>query len=228
MTQKNSNIMGILEEAGVMAIVELTSPYYPKLVQEFICNMSEDIDDTPSSHHHKVTFRNRTFDFSPRLINDHFGRPNGGGTGYNLRTSDIVKVLTAGVVDTWPDKGLPSSRLSVKYVVLYKVGVANWIPTTHNTSVFEALGKFLYMIGTGASFDMGRVFFDQITQHATSHAVLKPILYPKMICSILLSQHNDILTSDDVEGADPGVITITPRLMEGTHVADVPLGPQTE
>ncbi|GAA0143933.1 hypothetical protein LIER_04501 [Lithospermum erythrorhizon] len=75
---------------------------------------------------------------------------------------------------------------------------------------------------------MGRVLFDQITQHATSHVVLKPIPYPKMICSILLSQHNDILTSDDVEGADPGVITITPRLMEGTHVADVPLGPQTE
>ncbi|GAA0177123.1 hypothetical protein LIER_29658 [Lithospermum erythrorhizon] len=80
------------------------------------------------------------------------------------------------------------------------------------------------MIGTGASFDMGRVLFDQITQHATSHAVLKRIPYPKMICSILLSQNNDILTSDDIEGADLGVITITPRLMEGTHVADVPLG----
>ncbi|GAA0177127.1 hypothetical protein LIER_29659 [Lithospermum erythrorhizon] len=97
--------MGILEEAGVMATVEVTSPYYPKLVQEFICNMSEDIDDIASPHHHKVTFCNRTFDFSLRLINDHFGRPNGGGTGYNLRTSDIFKVLTAGAVDTWPDKG---------------------------------------------------------------------------------------------------------------------------
>ncbi|GAA0173984.1 hypothetical protein LIER_27472 [Lithospermum erythrorhizon] len=92
-TQKNSNIMGILEEAGVMSTVEAAGPYYPKLVQEFICNMSEDIDDIESPHYHKVTFRNRTFDFSPRLINDYFGRPNGGGTGYNLRPSDIVKVL---------------------------------------------------------------------------------------------------------------------------------------
>ncbi|GAA0143674.1 hypothetical protein LIER_35787 [Lithospermum erythrorhizon] len=113
--------------------------------------MTEDIDDIASPHYHKVTFRNCTFDFSPRLINDYFGLPNGGGTGYNLRTNDIVNVLTGGVVDTWPDKGLPSSRLSVKYAVLYKVGVANWIPTIHNTSVSEALGKFMYMIGTGAS-----------------------------------------------------------------------------
>ncbi|GAA0164455.1 hypothetical protein LIER_20085 [Lithospermum erythrorhizon] len=74
-TRKNPNIMTFLEEAGVMPMVEATGPYYPKLVREFICNMTEDTNDISSSNHHKVNFRNYTFDFSPRLINDYFGRP---------------------------------------------------------------------------------------------------------------------------------------------------------
>ncbi|GAA0151308.1 hypothetical protein LIER_10053 [Lithospermum erythrorhizon] len=148
--------------------------------------MLEDIDDIASPKHHKVTFKNCTFDLSPIRINDYFGRPNECGTGYNLRPNDIVKVLTGGAIDSWPDEGLPSSRLSVKYVVLHKVGVANWIPTTHRTSVSESLGKVLYMIGTGASFDLGRVLFDQIVQHAQFHVVLNPIAYPSIIYSILL------------------------------------------
>ncbi|GAA0171677.1 hypothetical protein LIER_25656 [Lithospermum erythrorhizon] len=81
------------------------------------------------------------------------------------------------------------------------------------------------MIGIGASFDLGRVLFDQIIQHAQSHPVVEPIAYPSMICNILLAQHNNILTVDETEGAAPGVITISPKLMEGTHVADVSLTP---
>ncbi|GAA0162299.1 hypothetical protein LIER_18422 [Lithospermum erythrorhizon] len=43
-TKKNENILGVLEGAGVMPIVEAARPYYLKLVKEFVCNMSEDID----------------------------------------------------------------------------------------------------------------------------------------------------------------------------------------
>ncbi|GAA0173741.1 hypothetical protein LIER_27296 [Lithospermum erythrorhizon] len=84
------------------------------------------------------------------------------------------------------------------------------------------------MIGTGTSFDLGRVLFDKIIQHAQSHVLLKPIAYPSMICSILLAQHNNILTTNETEGAALGVITINPKLMEGTHVVDVPLAPLDE
>ncbi|GAA0164456.1 hypothetical protein LIER_20086 [Lithospermum erythrorhizon] len=44
-----------------------------------------------------------------------------------------------------------------------------------------------------------------------------------MTCSILLAQNEDILTVDDTEGPSPGVITINPKLMEDTHVDDMPL-----
>ncbi|GAA0152241.1 hypothetical protein LIER_10769 [Lithospermum erythrorhizon] len=137
-TQKNPNIMSILEKVGVMPTVEAAGPYYPKLVREFICNMTEDIDDIVSPNHHKV----------------------------------------------------------------------------------------LYMIGIGASFDLGRVIFDQTVQYA--HVVLKPIAYPSILYSILLAQNEDILTKDDTEGLALGVITISPKLMEGIHVVDVPLAPLAE
>ncbi|GAA0187516.1 hypothetical protein LIER_34804 [Lithospermum erythrorhizon] len=44
-----------------------------------------------------------------------------------------------------------------------------------------------------------------------------------MICSILQAQNEVVLTADDTEGPLPGAITISPKLMEGTHVADIPL-----
>ncbi|GAA0145421.1 hypothetical protein LIER_36126 [Lithospermum erythrorhizon] len=46
---------------------------------------------------------------------------------------------------------------------------------------------------------------------------------PSMLCNILASQKEDILTTDDVKGLSPGFITISRKLMQGTHVADIPL-----
>ncbi|GAA0186800.1 hypothetical protein LIER_34088 [Lithospermum erythrorhizon] len=65
--------------------------------------------------------------------------------------------------------------------------------------------------------------FDQVVQHAESHAVLKPITYPSLLCSILESQKENILTFVDIEGPAFGFITISPKLMQGTHVVDIPL-----
>ncbi|GAA0181473.1 hypothetical protein LIER_30248 [Lithospermum erythrorhizon] len=143
-----------------------------------------------------VTFRNFTFDFSPYIINGYFGRAKGGEMGYNLKLTKIFKVLTGGAIDIWLDKGLPSSKLSA---------------------------KVLYMIGTGALFNSGQFIFVQTVQHGQSHAMLKPIAYPSMLCSILQDRKEDILTAADEEGPFPGLITISPKLMQDTHVADIPL-----
>ncbi|GAA0144911.1 hypothetical protein LIER_42830 [Lithospermum erythrorhizon] len=44
-----------------------------------------------------------------------------------------------------------------------------------------------------------------------------------MLCGILESQKENILTAEDVEGPTLGFITISPKLMQGTYVADTPL-----
>ncbi|GAA0186771.1 hypothetical protein LIER_34059 [Lithospermum erythrorhizon] len=79
------------------------------------------------------------------------------------------------------------------------------------------------MIGTRPSFNLGQFIFDQTVQHAQSHIVLKPIAYPSMMSSILQDQEEDILIAADEEGPFLGVITINPKLTQGTHVADIPL-----
>ncbi|GAA0172005.1 hypothetical protein LIER_25915 [Lithospermum erythrorhizon] len=166
-TKKNANILSILEGAGVMPTVETIGPYYPKLAKEFICNMAEDIDDPVSPNFQKVTFCNFTFDFSPSIINRYFGRENGEETGYNLQLSEIVKVLTGGVVDTWSDKGqIASSKMSVKYVILHKIGVANWVPSTHTASVFETLAR---AVDTGGAFGSGNVETSRILRYEIMH-----------------------------------------------------------
>ncbi|GAA0139489.1 hypothetical protein LIER_01020 [Lithospermum erythrorhizon] len=53
--------------------------------------------------------------------------------------------------------------------------------------------------------------------------VLKPIAYPSLLCSIIESQHSDILTAADDEGPTRGLLTINPKLLQGTHDADIPL-----
>ncbi|GAA0144651.1 hypothetical protein LIER_35979 [Lithospermum erythrorhizon] len=144
-TKKNTDMMDILADVGVR----------PKLVGEFICNMTYDIDEPESTHFQKVTLRNRTVEFCPSIINAYYGRANAGKTGAKLQLSEITKVLTGDAVDTWPDKGkISSSKLSV---------------------------------------------------------------------NIIEAQQPDILTVVDEEAPSPVFITISPKLLQGTHVANIPL-----
>ncbi|GAA0151561.1 hypothetical protein LIER_10259 [Lithospermum erythrorhizon] len=45
-TKKNVDIMGMFVDVEVMATVSTVGPYYPKLVKEFVCNMTTNIDDS--------------------------------------------------------------------------------------------------------------------------------------------------------------------------------------
>ncbi|GAA0142873.1 hypothetical protein LIER_35648 [Lithospermum erythrorhizon] len=86
------------------------------------------------------------------------------------------------------------------------------------------MDKVLYMIFIGASFNFGKFIFDHNVQHAQSHVVLKLIAYSSsLLCCIMESQHLEILTVADEEAPSPGFITISPKLLHGTHVADIPL-----
>ncbi|GAA0163876.1 hypothetical protein LIER_19645 [Lithospermum erythrorhizon] len=78
--------------------------------------------------------------------------------------------------------------------------------------------RVLYMIGTRASFNFGQFIFDPTVQHAQSHAMLKPIAYPSLLCSIIESKHSDIVTVADEVGPSPGLLTISPKLLQGIHV----------
>ncbi|GAA0157211.1 hypothetical protein LIER_43397 [Lithospermum erythrorhizon] len=89
--------------------------------------------------------------------------------------------------------------------------------------VSETLARVLYIIGMRASFNLEQFIFEQVVQHARSHVVLKPIAYPSLLCNIIEAQQPDILTAADEEAPSHGFTTISPKLLQGTHVADIPL-----
>ncbi|XP_050876094.1 uncharacterized protein LOC127079768 [Lathyrus oleraceus] len=61
----------------------------------------------------------------------------------NKRSKEFRKVeITAKQVKEWPMKGkLYASSLSVKYVVLHRIRVANWVPTNHTSNIATGLEK---------------------------------------------------------------------------------------
>lgn len=110
----------------------------------------------------------------------------------------------------WPvKKHLPAGKLTVKYAILHKIGVANWVPTNHISTIANTLGRFIYFVGTKVKFDYGRFMFDQIIKHATTNAVKLPIAFPSMICGIILNQHHSILCSNDLPSRRKPVLLCT-------------------
>ena len=58
-------------------------------------------------------------------------------------------------------------------------------------------------------------------KHANSFAVKLPIAFPSLLCGIILSQHPGILVSTDVPSKRESPLSLSYRLFEGTHVADI-------
>ncbi|GAA0154060.1 hypothetical protein LIER_12149 [Lithospermum erythrorhizon] len=133
-----------------------------------------------------------------------------------------MKTLTWNALSIWPTKGqLQSSSLSLRYVVMHKVAIANLVPTSNNTNISEAVGRMMYVMGSEQELDFGRVIVDQIVDHSRTRAKLKTIGLTSLICSILIPQHLEVLKVEDGTSEDAKPLTIIDKLMIGKHVQDV-------
>lgn len=91
--------------------------------------------------------------------------------------------------DDWPSKGLlVSLNLIVKYTILYKIGVENWAPSFHGSSIISNLASLLYPIGTKVAFDFDDHIFDQVVKHVKYYAAKLLIEFPSLISGILINQ----------------------------------------
>ncbi|TYK05307.1 putative mitochondrial protein [Cucumis melo var. makuwa] len=97
------------------------SPFYPQLIREFIVNFPDEFND-------------------PRNVVDIDYSPS------SPSTDVLVSVLSGGTLSTWLINGIPAVALSIKYDILHKIGIANWFPSSHASSVSATLGTFLYQI----------------------------------------------------------------------------------
>ncbi|TYK04247.1 uncharacterized protein E5676_scaffold758G00220 [Cucumis melo var. makuwa] len=72
------------------------------------------------------------FKISPEVINGFLGNnvePN--SLPLNPSNEVLAFVLFGGTRSTWLVNGIPTVSLSIKYVILHKIGIANWFPSSH-------------------------------------------------------------------------------------------------
>jgi hypothetical protein len=116
--------------------------------------------------------------------------------------------------------------LSVKYAILNRIGAVNWVPTSHTSTIATGLAKFIYAIGTGANVDYGSLIFDQVVEHGKSWAIKLAVSFPSLICEIILDQHPNILLPEDVPCKRESPMTLSYKLFEGKHAADITVLPK--
>ncbi|KAK2445369.1 hypothetical protein QL285_016309 [Trifolium repens] len=219
---EQKEIIGLIEKAGSMKTVTGIGECYEKLVKEFLVNIPEDCDNPLSKEHHKVYVKGKCVMFSPAIINKYLGNKENGYAEMEVTNNQVCKTITANQVKVWPSRGkVPSVMLSIKYVILNRIGTVNWVPTTHTSDIATSLARFIYSVGTGTVFNYGYHIFDETVQHAKSWAVRMPIAYPSLICGIILAQHPTILTADDEVSKRESPLDFHPRLFEGKHAADI-------
>src|ERR1043165_4563868 len=156
------------------------------------------------------------------MINKFLGRPDEAQPELEVTDNQVCQVITAQQVKHWPLKGkLTASKLSVKFAMLHKIGAANWVPTNHKSTISSGLGRFIYAVGTQATFDYGSYIFEQTLKHAESYAVKGPIAFPSLLCGIIIDQYPDILGDRDSICKRTTTLGFHYKLFQGKHVPDI-------
>ncbi|XP_058733380.1 uncharacterized protein LOC131604989 [Vicia villosa] len=215
-------IVNLIHEVGLMKTVTQLSKCYEVLVKEFIVNLHEDCGNKETEEYLKVFVRGKYINFSPTVINKFLERSNEAHPELEVSDNQMCKEITASQVKTCPVKGkLTVSKLSVKYVVLHRIGAANWVPTQHKSTISALLGKFIFATSTKSKTDYGTYIFKQTLKHAGSYSVKVPISFPSLICGIILKQFPNILTDKDSVCKRASPLIFHHKLFQGTHVHDV-------
>ena len=132
-----------LKEYKLYKVASFAKGFRPVLVHEFFSNLSSHVSDSTSGWYHQVYVRGQMVPFSPEVINKILGRSVGLKSSAFLEDFptdfDLISYeITGKKVVSWPnDSRFPASSLTLKYYVLYKIAMNNWLSSAHTTSVFK-------------------------------------------------------------------------------------------
>ncbi|TYK30679.1 uncharacterized protein E5676_scaffold1704G00220 [Cucumis melo var. makuwa] len=192
------SIMDLILKAGLEKTISNVSPFYPQLIREFIVNLPDEFNNPSSVDYQIVHIRGFKFVISPAVINGFLGNIVDIDYSPSCPTTEVLAtILSGGTLFTWPVNGIPAAALSVKYAILHKIGIANWFPSSHVSSVSTALSTFLYQICNDEKVDTGAFIYNQLLRHVGSFGVKVPIALLRLFSSLLLHLNGAVLTATD-------------------------------
>ena len=170
-----------------MDSVSLAKPYSRALVKEFYTNLKKRVNVIKIPMHYLMFVRDNPFDFSPVLISSILSTklvPSNRTKELDLGLDmNMVTVeLTGNSFLIWPDLNVLSSvALTIKYSILHKIAIANWMPRLHIFSISKDLIVLLYVMDTDVSFDMANVIFQVIMSYTEAEITVGGFPFPSLI-----------------------------------------------
>uniref|UniRef100_A0A9I9E4M2 Putative plant transposon protein domain-containing protein n=1 Tax=Cucumis melo TaxID=3656 RepID=A0A9I9E4M2_CUCME len=166
-------ILGLIRNAGLIRTVFEVGPFYPRLMRELIMNLPSDFNDPSVDEYQKVHIRGVCFNVSRELLNSYLDITLPADYEASYPTPErLAEELTGGTVPVWPVDGqLPVASLTVKYSILHRIGISNWIPSTHASTISTSLGHFFYLMGTGVKVNVGEFIFNHLLRHVDTFAI---------------------------------------------------------
>ncbi|KAA0039208.1 gag-pol polyprotein [Cucumis melo var. makuwa] len=121
--QSCMSIMDLIERAGLAKTIFNVGPFYPQLIREFIVNFPDEFNDPSSPDYQTAHVRGFKFEISPTVINRFLGNVVDIDCSSSSPSIGILaSVLSGATLSTWPVNGIPVVALSIKYVILHKIG----------------------------------------------------------------------------------------------------------
>ncbi|XP_012856009.1 PREDICTED: uncharacterized protein LOC105975360 [Erythranthe guttata] len=206
-----SGIFRLLKTQGLLGTIVSAQPFERSVIVEFYANLSDRFSVVGSRGYGKVYVRGSFYSVTPALINEFYKCPNEVSSKPSVSKDTLASVLTAKVLKKWPGpkSAFHVSKLTQLYSVLFKIGISNWFPTTHNATLNPTQAEFLWCITHDLKINIGELIFTQIDA-----TLLDPPGRPITIHGKVLSEH-----FADLPPVDPTVVQTVPRVKKAPIVA---------